>query len=160
MASGTAPVGAPPDWYADELDDMLERPERLVQEYLPVATAAGVTETQLRAWLSNMDSETGLPLTDEEWLFDYPELAELYGVAVDTVRQWRNAYLTAVRLGQPLTPACLLPPNVSEGKVRRWDRARCILFGWRTGRLKPGPLIPVRRRPTGAPPGNRHKRSE
>lgn len=160
MASGTAPVDAPPDRYVDELDEMLQQPERLVLEYLPVAEAAGVTEAQLRAWLSNVDVETGLRLSDQERLLGYPEVAELFGVELDTVRQWSNAYKRAVRLREPVTTACFIAPNITQGtKVRLWDRARCILFGWRTGRLKPGTLIPIKRKPTGAPPGNRHRDS-
>jgi hypothetical protein len=132
----------------DDLERMLrENLDDIVAEYLPQARRHGVDEAQIRAWLTN----EGLP--DGQRLCRASEAADLYGVQIVTIRQWVWAYNTAVRDDKPLTSSCFIPPDVSIGlKVRLWDRARLILFGWRSGRLVPGTLIPMRRKPSGANP--------
>jgi hypothetical protein len=150
---GDVPTLTEPPVYLDELQRLLvEHLDDLVMEYAPQAARHGVTEAQLRAWLSNVDERTGLPLADEDRLLSYEETATLYGVEVDTLRQWVYALNIALRDNAPITSACFIPPNIRKGaKVRLWDRARCILFGWRQDRLVPGTLIPKKRKPPGPP---------
>lgn len=130
-----------PAAFIDELDELLHtRLDQLVAEYLPTALKHGTTEDELRAWLS------------DDTLLDYPATAAFFGVKSDTLRQWVHALNKAVAAGEPPTSTCFMKPDVSEGKVRQWRRNRCVLHGWRNGKLVPGTLIPIPRKGPGRNP--------
>jgi hypothetical protein len=136
-----APPG--PGEYLDELDRMLhEDLEALIVEYLaaPEARAQGVTEAQMRTWLT------------DDTLLDYGPTAALFGVEIPTLRKRVNAYRHSVRAGLPPDQSCFIRPNLSLGtRIRAWARNRSILHGWRNGWIVPGTLTPIRRLPTGRP---------